>query len=58
VIALILADEIILCDYGLNILAIGESKNFDISPNPDRHFCEGDIFVIIGTKLDVDQLPL
>jgi trk system potassium uptake protein len=45
-------------DYGLNVLAIGESKNFDINPNPDRLLCKDDVFVVIGNKLDIDRLPL
>jgi trk system potassium uptake protein len=45
-------------DRGLNILAIRTSQNFDINPKPDRQLAEGDVFVVIGTKLDIDRLPL
>jgi trk system potassium uptake protein len=45
-------------DYGLNILAIGTSQNFDINPKPDRQLGEGDVFVVIGSKLDIDRLPV
>jgi trk system potassium uptake protein len=45
-------------DYGLNVLAIGQSQNFDINPKPDRRLANGDKFVVIGNKLDIDRLPL
>jgi trk system potassium uptake protein len=45
-------------DRGLNILAIRTSQNFDINPKPDRQLGEGDIFVVIGTKVDIDRLPV
>lgn len=45
-------------DYGLNVLAIGQSQNFDINPTPDRRLANGDKFVVIGNKLDIDRLPL
>lgn len=45
-------------DYGLNILAIGKSENFDIEFNPDRQLCEGDMLVVIGTKSAIDRLPV
>jgi trk system potassium uptake protein len=45
-------------DYGLNVLAIGQSQNFDINPKPDRRFIQGDMLVVIGNKQDIDRLPL
>jgi trk system potassium uptake protein len=45
-------------DYGLNILAVGQAKNFDINPQPNRRLSQGDLFVVIGNKLDLDRLPL
>nr|WP_310430287.1 TrkA family potassium uptake protein [Chamaesiphon sp. VAR_48_metabat_135_sub] len=45
-------------DYGLNVLAIGQSQNFDINPKPDRRLCQDDVLVVIGNKLDLDRLPL
>jgi trk system potassium uptake protein len=45
-------------DYGLNVLAIGQSQNFDINPKPDRRLCPGDMLVVIGNTEDIDRLPL
>jgi trk system potassium uptake protein len=45
-------------DYGLNVLAIGKSQNFDINPKPDRRLSPEDMLVVIGTKSDLDRLPL
>ncbi|NJR31721.1 MAG: TrkA family potassium uptake protein [Chamaesiphon sp. CSU_1_12] len=45
-------------DYGINVLAIGQSKNFDINPKPDRRLRQDDVLVVIGNKRDLDRLPL
>jgi trk system potassium uptake protein len=45
-------------DYGLNVLAIGQSQHFDINPTPERRLAHGDKFVVIGNKIDIDRLPL
>jgi trk system potassium uptake protein len=45
-------------DYGLNVLAIGRSQSFDINPKPDRRLSVDDVLVVIGTKSDLDRLPL
>jgi trk system potassium uptake protein len=45
-------------DYGLNVLAIGQSRNFDINPKPDRRLSINDVLVLIGKKQDLDRLPL
>jgi trk system potassium uptake protein len=45
-------------DYGLNVLAIGQSKIFDINPKPDRRLSVDDVLVVIGKKQDLDRLPL
>jgi trk system potassium uptake protein len=45
-------------DYGLNVLAIGQPEHFDINPKPDRRLGEEDVLVVIGTKSDLDRLPL
>jgi trk system potassium uptake protein len=45
-------------DYGLNVLAIGQSQHFDINPKPDRRLCQDDVLVVIGNKRDLDRLPL
>jgi trk system potassium uptake protein len=45
-------------DYGLNVLAIGRSQNFDINPKPDRRLSAGDMLVVIGNTEDIDRLPL
>jgi trk system potassium uptake protein TrkA len=45
-------------DYGLNVLAIGQSQNFDINPAPDRRLCKGEMLVVIGNTVDIDRLPL
>ncbi len=45
-------------DYGINVLAIGQSKNFDINPKPDRRLQQDDVLVVIGNKRDLDRLPL
>lgn len=45
-------------DYGLNVLAIGQSQNFDINPKPDRRLSQGDMLVVIGNKQDIDRLPI
>ena len=45
-------------DYGLNVLAIGQSQRFDINPKPDRPLCENDLIVVLGKNIDIDRLPL
>jgi trk system potassium uptake protein len=45
-------------DYGLNVLAIGQSEDFDINPKPDRRLHQGEMLVVIGNTQDIDRLPL
>jgi trk system potassium uptake protein len=45
-------------DYGLNVLAIGQSQQFDINPTPDRRLCQNDLIIVIGKIVDIDRLPL
>jgi trk system potassium uptake protein len=44
--------------YGINVLAIGQSQNFDINPQPDRRLGQDDVLVVIGSRGDIDRLPL
>jgi trk system potassium uptake protein len=45
-------------DYGLNVLAVGQAQNFDINPQPNRRLAKEDLLVVIGKKVDIDQLPI
>jgi trk system potassium uptake protein len=45
-------------DYGLNVLAIGQSEYFDINPKPDRRLCQHDLIIVLGKIVDIDRLPL
>jgi trk system potassium uptake protein len=45
-------------DYGLNVLAIGQAQHFDINPQPDRRLGKDDVLVVVGTRGDIDRLPL
>ncbi len=45
-------------DYGLNVLAIGQSEDFDINPKPDRRLHQGEMLVVIGNTQDIDRLPI
>jgi trk system potassium uptake protein len=44
--------------YSLNILAVGQARNFDLNPQPNQRLDQDDIFVVIGNPLDLDRLPL
>lgn len=44
--------------FGINIIAVtaAESAKPNVSPAPDRPFCEGDRVVVIGTDKDIEKL--
>jgi trk system potassium uptake protein TrkA len=44
--------------YGLNILAMGQSPKFEINPSPDQRLKKGDMLVVIGNTTDIDRLPI
>jgi trk system potassium uptake protein len=45
-------------DYGLNVLAIGKDRDFDINPRPDLRLGKGNMLVAIGKTEDIERLPL
>lgn len=42
--------------FGINIIAINESGKINISPAPDRQFCEGDVVTLIGFNRNINKL--
>ena len=42
--------------YGINVLAIRNNDDIDVSPNPSRVFSADDILVIIGANDDISRL--
>jgi trk system potassium uptake protein len=45
-------------DYGLNVLAVGQAQNFNINPQPNQRLGRDDVLVVIGSRTDIDRLPL
>jgi trk system potassium uptake protein len=44
--------------YGLNILAMGKSPNFEINPGPNQRLKQGDMLVVIGHNTAIERLPV
>jgi trk system potassium uptake protein len=45
-------------DYGLNVLAVGQAQHFNINPQPNQKLAKDDVLVVIGSRADIDRLPL
>jgi trk system potassium uptake protein len=45
-------------EYGLNVLAVGQAQNFNINPQPNQRLAKDDVLVVIGSRADIDRLPL
>ena len=44
--------------YGVNLLAIGQSDQFEINPDPNKRLYKGLAMVVIGSNQDIDRLPI
>jgi trk system potassium uptake protein TrkA len=44
--------------YGLNVLAVGEAQKLEINPTPNTRLWKGAVMVVIGTKKDIERLPI
>lgn len=44
--------------YGLNVLAVGRDKLFEINPDPELRLVQGTMMVVIGDNNAIEQLPL
>ncbi len=44
--------------YGLNVLAVGQDKMFEINPAPELRLIQGSMMVVIGENNAIEQLPL
>jgi trk system potassium uptake protein len=44
--------------YGLNLLAVGSEKHFEINPDPNSRLHKGAMMVVIGANQDIDRLPI
>ncbi len=44
--------------YGVNVIAISQDNEFEINPDPRQRLQKGSAMVVVGSKKDIDRLPL
>jgi trk system potassium uptake protein TrkA len=44
--------------YGLSVLAVGNTENFRINPDPQERLYKGLVMVVIGSNKDIQRLPI